>query len=303
MTWNTYYRGTGEARDVELPDAPPWRTFDVVPEPTFQPPDGLVDAVNAALCLRRPLLLTGAPGSGKSSVAESIAAELRLEPLLRWHITSRSTLVDALYRYDALGRLEATKREEDDDIGGFIELGPLGTALLPSGQQRILLIDEIDKSDIDLPSDLLNVLERGEYDVPELTRHKTESVRVRTWKSESTWEIGKGQVRCDMFPVIVMTSNGERDFPAPFLRRCIRFHMPSPDAGMLAKIVKAHLGPEAALQADELLNTFADDLRNGRNLAVDQLLNAIFLVTRELPADGDHRDRLTKLLLRDLSAT
>src|SRR5690242_17932500 len=108
MAWQPYYRGDGESHGATLPDPPPWRSFPARPlARTFQPPPGLVEAVNAALHLRRPLLLTGAPGSGKSTVVDSIASELGLGPALRWHITSRSVLTDALYRYDVLGRIHA----------------------------------------------------------------------------------------------------------------------------------------------------------------------------------------------------
>ncbi len=305
MVWAPYYRGDGQDHDVTLPDPPPWREFpatEATVAETFQAPEGLVDAVNAALCLRRPLLITGAPGSGKSSVADSIATELRLGSVLRWHITSRSTLTDALYRYDALGRLDATQHGEVDDIGRFLELGPLGTALLPATKSRVLLIDEIDKSDIDLPSDLLNVLERGDFSVPELSRHKDTEITVRMWGGQGKTKIRHGHVQCKKFPVIVMTSNGERDFPAPFLRRCIRFAMPDPDVDLLTKIVRAHLGAEAVAETTEMLLTFAEDVRNGKSLATDQLLNAIFLVTRE-PSAADHRGRLAKLLLSALTTT
>lgn len=304
MVWAPYYRGDGVARDVVLPEPPPWRTFSAAEQRvarTFQPPPGLVDAVNAALCLCRPLLITGAPGSGKSSVAESIASELKLDTVLRWHITSRSTLTDALYRYDALGRLDAHQRGDEAGIGTFIELGPLGTALLPSERPRVLLIDEIDKSDIDLPSDLLNVLERGEFNIPELTRHREPDVHVRRWKEDATAEVHKGHIGCTKFPFIVMTSNGERDFPAPFLRRCIRFTMPNPDEAQLARIVSAHLGPDVAASAEEMLRKFAEDLRNDKRLATDQLLNAIFLVTRAPDTTGEHRKRLLDLLLKVLT--
>src|SRR4051812_1588383 len=115
MGWNTHYYGDGAVRELTLGPPPPWRTFPRGPVgAVFQPPEGLTDAVNAALCLRRPLLITGAPGSGKSSVIESVAEELTLGPVLRWHITSRSTLVDALYRYDALGRIHSHQLQHDD---------------------------------------------------------------------------------------------------------------------------------------------------------------------------------------------
>src|SRR5262249_40832488 len=167
MAWQPYYNGDGVNRGARLPPPPPWRRFPSSPsEVVFTPPPGLVDAVNAALHLRRPLLLTGRPGSGKSTVIESIAAELGLGAPLRWHITSRRTLAEALYRYDALGRVHAERLDGTDDIAEFLQLGPLGTALLPDKKPRALLIDELDKSDIDLPGDLLEILERGEYEIP-----------------------------------------------------------------------------------------------------------------------------------------
>jgi MoxR-like ATPase len=301
MAWEPYYRGDNKARDVTLPAPPPWRKFPLTEErsaSTFQPPPGLVDAVNAALCLHRPLLLTGQPGSGKSTVVDSIATELKLGTVLRWHITSRSTLTEALYRYDALGRLDATQRKEDDDIGRFVVLGPLGTALLPGDRPRAVLIDEIDKSDIDLPSDLLNVLERGEYTIPELSRHKNKRITVRRSEGEGTAEIYDGKVQCTTFPVIVLTSNGERDFPAPFLRRCIRFEVPKPTSDDLERIVNAHLGEGAAQAATGLLTTFLQELASGRTVATDQLLNAVFLVNG---IEGEERDTLSKLLLHALS--
>ncbi|WP_338058160.1 hypothetical protein [Streptomyces cavernae] len=165
MNWTPYYTGTGSIPEQPqtLPPPPPWRAptgkagaADTVPSlspaSTYQADPGLVDAVNAALHLRRPLLLTGSAGSGKSSVIEQIAAELGLGSVLRWHITSRSTLADALYRYDALGRIHAynlravdrpaasrngraarrATRAAHDDIGDFVQLGPLGTPWCPA---------------------------------------------------------------------------------------------------------------------------------------------------------------------------
>ncbi len=131
----------------------------------------IVDAVNGAIHLRRPLLVTGVPGSGKTSLAYAIAYELQLGPVLTWPITARSNLVDAEYRYDAIARLQdaqldrthqsdgddqdtpkkQTTSKEEGDLGDYIQLGPVGTAFLPSLRPRVLLIDEIDKSDLNLP--------------------------------------------------------------------------------------------------------------------------------------------------------
>ena len=190
----------------------------------------VIEAVNAALHLRRPLMLTGRPGSGKSMLIESVANELSLGRVLRWHVTSSSTLNEALYRYDAVGRLQELQlKKRAPDITEYLTLGPLGTALLPTGRPRALLIDEIDKADIDLPNDLLNVFERGEFEIPELARvGGSHDIREAPPGTER-FTIHDGHVRCAQFPFVVLTSNGERDFPAAFLRRCIRLRMPPPD--------------------------------------------------------------------------
>ncbi|MGW2384258.1 AAA family ATPase [Streptomyces sp. YU58] len=307
MTWTPFYVGDGKPRDVDLGDPPPWRSFPRRPRhERFQPPPGLVEAVNAALALRRPLLLTGAPGSGKSTVIEQVAAELKLGEPLRWHITSRSTLLDSLYRYDALGRIHAQRLAgtgDADDIGPFLRLGPLGTALLPTPQPRALLIDEIDKSDLDLPSDLLDVLERGEFEIPELARHQEDVVEVREWGGDERHAILKGRVQCDNFPFIVLTSNGERDFPAAFLRRCIRFTMPAPTTESLRRVVAAHLevAQEHSAPVDALVAEFVERLRAGESLAVDQLLNAVHVLTGAHAPEEDTAQDVRELILRELS--
>ncbi|MFF6954932.1 AAA family ATPase [Streptomyces sp. NPDC008317] len=332
MSWDAYYNGTGEPREVTLPDPPPWRTFPRRSAPqTFQPPKGLVDAVNAAVFLHRPLLITGPAGSGKSTVIEQVADELRLGPVLRWHITSRSTLSDGLYRYDALGHIHtlrlaqsmqasqpdwnpgppaAPQPHDPADIAAFLQLGPLGTALLPDATRpRALLIDEIDKSDLDLPSDLLDVLERGVYEIPELVRHRRTVVPVRRWRGDGEdtpgelppYEVRNGRVQCDRFPFIVMTSNGEREFPAPFLRRSIRYDMPPLSADLLRSAVEAHVGHEVSAEAAALVDEFVSRVARGEALAVDQLLNAVKLITDSQGPTGEQRERLIGYLLRNLS--
>ncbi|MFF8597925.1 AAA family ATPase [Streptomyces sp. NPDC015232] len=316
MTWQPFYAGHGTppARPedrVDLPPAPPWREF---PRRSlhrqFVPPAGLVEAVNAALALRRPLLVTGPAGSGKSTVIEQVAAELDLGTVLRWHITSRSALTDALYRYDALGRIHAQRLQGPDgtapgadDIAPFLRMGPLGTALLPAERPRALLIDEIDKSDLDLPSDLLDVLERGEFEIPELARYGTDVVAVRAWQGDTHHEIRRGRVQCTEFPFIVMTSNGERDFPAAFLRRCVRYTMPLPTPETLLRIVEAHMGTERAgtPEAGRLVTAFLERLRAGESLAVDQLLNAVHLLAGTDAPDEARRQAVEDLILRELS--
>ena len=190
------YRGTGEpdpdAAARPMPDIPPWReALRARRAPAaarrgrglrYQVEPAEAERVNAALYLRRPLLVTGEPGTGKSSLAYAVAAELGLGEVLRWPITSKSTLRDGLYHYDAIGRLQEANLSEIKarhqhgavpapvDIGSYVRLGPLGTALLPGARPRVLLVDELDKSDIDLPNDLLDVFEEGEFTIPELAR-------------------------------------------------------------------------------------------------------------------------------------
>ncbi|MFE7383279.1 ATPase [Streptomyces zhihengii] len=371
MSWTPYYRGTGTVPEnrAELPAPPPWRvpgrpdarkrTGRKDPATTYRPVPGLVDAVNAALHLRRPLLLTGRAGSGKSTVIQQIATELELGDVLHWHITSRSTLAEALYRYDALGRIHAhnlrtldgrsahegpanrdapgpddttadgtapdagapegaelhadapapgngdAAREKDapahdDDIGEFVQLGPLGTALLPGERPRALLIDEIDKSDLDLPSDLLDVLERGEFEIPELSRHPRRRIEVRTADQGGRHTVEDGWIQCPEFPVIVLTSNGERDFPAPFLRRCVRFEMPPLSLETLTEIVTSHLGDVEDATTGALVQTFLDKLNGGEYVAIDQLLSAVHLLGGDQVQDDEQRRGLERLLLQGL---
>ena len=317
MTWNAYYRGDGkERKDAPLPAAPPWRTFPLRPAAdVFQAPEGLVDVVNAALTLRRPLLITGSPGSGKSTVIEQAAAELGLGRVLRWHITSRSNLADALYTYDALGRIHAQRLQQEkaragggvpaeDDIAPFLNLGPLGTALLPSPRPRALLIDEIDKADLDLPGDLLDVLERGEFRIPELRREGLESVPLGLWGSDERHPVNKGHVQCTEFPFIVMTSNGEQELPAPFLRRCVRYTMPKPTPELIRLIVLRHLQldvPDEGPLAD-FVDEFVRRVGRGESVAIDQLLGALHLLEGPERLDRVEHSRLISLLMKDLSS-
>ena len=340
------FLGNGQSEPLtEMPEAPAWRTFmtdeDFVKEKeasdsrwkliqalaekdsrgkergqSFRLEESdfdVINAVNAALYLRRPLLVTGKPGSGKTSLVYAVAEELKLGVVLSWAINARSTLSDALYRYDAIARLQDAQLKNEKPIGDYLRLGPLGTAFLPSALPRVLLIDEIDKCDINLPNDLLNLFEEGRYEIPELVRRKDEQelVTVQTADPDVTAEIKGGRVFCREFPFVVMTSNGERDFPAAFLRRCLRLRMPDPtgNSTALERIVEAHLkkGKDetkwARLQ-DEISSLVEKFVETGKtntvDIATDQLLNAVYLLTREVKPDQDEREKLLPLLLRSL---
>ena len=321
-----------------LPEAPPWRPFGKEDSPgvsrrkrrgeTFQSRPEEVEMVNAALYLRRPLLVTGKPGTGKSSLAYAVAYELGLGEVLYWPITTRTTLKDGLYTYDAIGRLQEVKQseakgdytEDPQKIADYITLGPLGTALLPSARPRVLIIDEIDKSDIDLPNDLLTIFEEGRFEIPELARLEKDDdqkrtdpieVRVRTAyidEAEATYKEKKvkikgGRITCKEFPLVILTSNGERDFPPPFLRRCLRLNMRDPKLDELQRIVKAHM-IDCDLSDDEveqLINSFLKRRDAGKEqLSTDQLLNALFMIVRQRDWVGDEKEILLEHLLAPL---
>ncbi|NEP20619.1 MoxR family ATPase [Moorena sp. SIO3I6] len=330
MTNNSWkiFRGTPEEphNGIErLPEPPSWRKFEKKKRgKTYQTRPEAIELVNAALYLRRPLLVTGKPGTGKTSLAYAVAEELQLGEVLRWNITTRSHLQQGLYSYDAIGRLQDAQGSDKDnlaDIGKYIQLGPLGTALLPSTdpkdskKPRVLLIDEMDKSDIDLPNDLLTIFEEGKFEIPELTRisDRFANIDVKTWDNQKT-TIHSGKVTCKAFPFVVLTSNGEKAFPPAFLRRCLRLDLLEPTPKELEAIVKAHLG-DSIEQAKPIIEKFINrrDKDKG-DLATDQLLNAIYLLTNTVNTEdapmGDSQDedkdqnkkRLIDQLLRSLSS-
>ncbi len=175
-------------------------------------------AVNVAAAIERPLLVRGEPGTGKTLLAEAIAEDLGLE-LITWHVKSTSKAAEGLYVYDTVKRLQDSRFGDHDvsDIRQYIQFGPLGRALT-SEEQVVLLIDEIDKADLEFPNDLLHELDVMEFDVVETgDRH-----------------------RATNRPVVVITSNAEKELPDPFLRRCIFHFIEFPDEELMTRIVRVH---------------------------------------------------------------
>nr|BFE63697.1 MoxR family ATPase [Dactylosporangium thailandense] len=301
--------GAAEPHDSidRLPPPPNWRNFDERADDRLYGVDpssgrrlgqsGVVRrysdddlrVINAAIYLRRPLLVSGEPGAGKSALADAIARELKLGVVLRWQISSRTTARDGLYEYDAIGRLhdenlnQLRYRYHGDvpqplDIGRYVRLGPLGTALLPRTRPRVLLIDEIDKGDIDLPNDLLHVFEEGMFEIPELSRlpESEQLVEVMTADEYGRAPVRRGRVHCQAFPIVILTSNREREFPPAFLRRCIRLDLQPPSAQELSDMVAAHFSVGRAHEARNLVEQFLRR-RTQAELASDQLLGLVYL--------------------------
>ncbi|XXY47158.1 MoxR family ATPase [Sorangium sp. So ce269] len=189
--------------------------------PPYIPSPELVEAVRIARLLERPLLLKGEPGCGKTRLAGAVAAELGL-PYFEWHVKSTSRARDGLYTYDAVGRLRdaqliAARLAEPRDDRSYVRLGPLGQAFLAE-QPAVVLIDEIDKADIDFPNDLLVELDERRFRIDEIDETK----------------IAKHA------PLVIVTSNDERDLPDAFLRRCVFHYLEFPGEQQLLAIVRAH---------------------------------------------------------------
>jgi MoxR-like ATPase len=196
----------------------------------------LMMAVNAAVTLARPLLIKGEPGTGKTQLAEEIARSLE-RPLYEWHIKSTSKAQHGLYEYDAVSRLRDSQLGEEKvrDIRNYIVKGRLWEAF-DSAVQPVLLIDEIDKADIEFPNDLLRELDRMEFYVHE------------------TRELVKARHR----PIILITSNNEKELPDAFLRRCFFHFIRFPDAETMEKIVRVHFPDLKKELLAEALTTFFD---------------------------------------------
>lgn len=202
--------------------------------------DELIRSVNIAVALKKPLLVKGEPGTGKTMLAEAVAKSLDME-LLIWNIKSTTRAQDGLYVYDTVQRLYDSQfgTAGVDDIGKYIRMGKLGEAFQRE-KQVVLLIDEIDKADLEFPNDLLWELDQMEFYIPE------------------TGETVKAKER----PIVIITSNAEKELPDAFLRRCIFHYIAFPEKEEMTEIVKAHF-PELE---ESLLQGALDAFYRIRNL-------------------------------------
>jgi MoxR-like ATPase len=191
-------------------------------------------AVNCALALERPLLVKGEPGTGKTLLADAIAGALSL-PLLTWNVKSTTRAQDGLYVYDTVQRLHDSRFGGGDvkDVGHYIRWGPLGQAFLSKGRV-VLLIDEVDKADLEFPNDLLHELDRMRFRVMETEQEIVAAER----------------------PVVVITSNNEKELPDAFLRRCVFHFIDFPDQELMKRIVRVHHPTLDDALVDQALEVF-----------------------------------------------
>ena len=225
-------------------------------------------AVNAAVALQRPLLVKGEPGTGKTVLAQEVARALG-HPLIEWHIKSTTKAQQGLYEYDAVSRLRDGQLGDErvHDIGNYIVRGKLWEAF-EAPEPVVLLIDEIDKADIEFPNDLLLELDRMEFFVYETRR----------------------QVKAKHRPIVVITSNNEKELPDAFLRRCFFHYIRFPDRETMERIVQAHFPDIRRDLAREALNVFfqvrgVNELK--KKPATSELLDWLkLLMIEDMPAEA-----------------
>ncbi len=228
--------------------------------------DDLTMAVNAAVTLERPLLVKGEPGTGKTELARQVSAALGV-PMIEWHIKSTTKAQQGLYEYDAVSRLRDSQLGEErvHDVKNYIKKGKLWQAF-EAGQKVVLLIDEIDKADIEFPNDLLQELDRMEFHV---------------------YETGE-TIKADIRPIVIITSNNEKELPDAFLRRCFFHYIQFPDADTMRKIVEVHHpGIKTALLTTALTQFY--EIRDTAGL-------------KKKPSTSEVLDWLKLLLAEDLDA-
>ncbi len=236
-----FFSGDGTQRDGEA-ELPRSQREEFLRPEYYRADQGLVDAVNVALLLGQPLLLTGEPGTGKTQLAYYLAWELRLGEPLKFETKSNSTASSLFYTYDALKRFQHAQAGILSETAlPYLSYNALGKAILftrepdamkpylpegfehPGKKRSVVLIDEVDKAPRDFPNDILNELDQLYFRVPELDNEPIE-------------------IAPNLRPIVVMTSNSEKDLPDAFLRRCIFYNIPFPDAEQMQQIVTNRLG-------------------------------------------------------------
>ncbi|GAB1544616.1 MoxR family ATPase [Scytonema sp. NUACC21] len=248
-------------------------------EPYIPSPE-LVEAVNLTIFLqKRPLLLKGEPGCGKTRLARAVADELGL-PYESWYIQSTTRAKDGFYTYDAIARLQDAqlgqfdeqRRSKVNDPKNYIKLGPLGRAFqnsLLKSQRTVVLIDEIDKADIDFPNDLLQALDEGRFPIQETG----EEIKANPKEP----------------PIIFITSNDEKDLPDAFLRRCLFHYIKFPEESELVKIINAHFPNSQPAVIGKAVEHFQELRKNmksktGKKVSTSELIDW-FTILREYPED------------------
>ena len=228
--------------------------------------DGLIEAVNASITLEKPLLIKGEPGTGKTKLAEEIALKFNTE-LIKWNIKSTTKAHQGLYEYDAVSRLRDSQLGDDkvNDVANYIKKGVLWHSF-ESKKKPVLLIDEIDKADIEFPNDLLQELDSMEFYVYE------------------TGEFIKAKQR----PIVIITSNNEKDLPDAFLRRCFFHYINFPDVITLEQIIKVH---------------YPDIKKNLVNASINSFLSVRDIAgIKKKPSTSELLDWLKLILADDIEA-
>ena len=228
--------------------------------------EGLIEAVNASITLEKPLLIKGEPGTGKTKLAEEIALKFNTK-LIKWNIKSTTKAHQGLYEYDAVSRLRDSQLGDDkvNDLANYIKKGVLWNSFV-STKRPVLLIDEIDKADIEFPNDLLQELDTMEFFVYE------------------TGEFIKAKQR----PIVIITSNNEKDLPDAFLRRCFFHYINFPDVNTLEQIVKVH---------------YPDIKKNLVNASINSFLSVRDTVgIKKKPSTSELLDWLKLILADDIEA-